>query len=181
MKNVKEIKVSSIEELKEVLDGITEDVIAHIEEDKESMQKRVHTPFYITLDDIFEASARIMSEDEDDLDWDDIHLIAKHVSDVAHIIEEKFIPVPDKDPEEEEKPKEEKLPGYKRRLKIEYRQLKRRCERLHKMINKYEAGTLGFELNCPLGLLNAQRRAMSDYLHCLEVRAEIENVTLEEE
>lgn len=39
MKNVKEIKVSSNEELKEVLDGITDDVIAHIEEDKKSMQK----------------------------------------------------------------------------------------------------------------------------------------------
>lgn len=93
MKNVKEIKVSSIDELKEVLDGITEDVIAQIEEDK----KRVHTPFYITLD-------------------------------VAHIIEEKFIPVPDEGPDEVEAPKEE-LPGYKRRLKIEYKQLKRRYNR----------------------------------------------------
>lgn len=181
MKNVKEIKVSSIEELKEVLDGITEDVIAHIEEDKESMQKRVHTPFYITLDDIFEASAKVMAEEEDDLDWDDIHLIAKHVSDVAHIIEEKFVPVPDEDPEEDEEPKEEKLSGYKRRLKIEYRQLKRRYERLHKMINKYEAGTLEFELNCPIDLLKRQKKNMGEYLNCLEIRAEIENVTLEEE
>lgn len=181
MKNVKEIKVSSIDELKEALDGIAEDVIAQIEEDKKSMQKRVHTPFYITLDDIFEASAKVMATDEDDLDWDDIHLIAKHVSDVAHIIEEKFIPVPDEDPEEEEKPKEEKLPGYKRRLKIEYRQLKRRYERLCKMLTKYEANTLEFELNCPIELLKRQKKTMGEYLNCLEIRAEIENVTLEEE
>lgn len=181
MKNVKEIKVSSIEELKEALDGITEDVIAYIEEDKESMQKRVHTPFYITLDDIFEASAKVMAADEDDLDWDDIHLIAKHVSDVAHIIEEKFIPVPDEDPEEVEEPKEEKLPGYKRRLKIEYRQLKKRYERLKKMLAKHYAGTLDFELNCPVGLLMDQLESMMSYLNCLEIRAKIENVTLEEE
>lgn len=177
MKNVKEIKVSSIEELKEVLDGIAEDVIAQIEEDK----KRVHTPFHITLDDIFNASAKVMAAEDNDLEWDEIKLIAKHVSEVAHIIEEKFIPVPDEDPEEEEKPKEEKLPGYKRRLKIEYRQLKRRYERLHKMINKYDAGTLEFELNCPIELLKRQKKTMGEYLNCLEIRAEIENVTLEEE
>lgn len=179
MKKVKEIKVNSIEELKEVLDGITEDVIAHIEEDAEEFEKRTHRPFYITLDDIFEASARIMSED--DLEWDEMHLIAKHVSDIARIIEDKFIPVPDEDPEEEEKPKKEKLPGYKRRLKIEYRQLKRRYNRLRKIYLDNMDGTLEFKLNCPSYLLKKQLEAMEDYLDCLEARAEIENVTLEEE
>lgn len=179
MKKVREIKVNSIEELKEVLDGITEDVIARIEENEKSMQKRTHTPFYITLDDIFDASAEALSSS--DLDWDDICLIAEHVMYIAHVIEDKFIPVPDEGPEKVEEPKREKLPGYKRRLKIEYRQLKRRYERLHKMINKYEAGTLEFELNCPSYLLKKQLEAMEDYLDCLEARAEIENVTLEEE
>jgi hypothetical protein len=181
MKNVKEIKVSSIDELKEALNGIAEDVIAHIEEERESIEKKVHTPFYITLDDIFEASAKAMAEKKNDLDWDEMNLIAKHISDMANIIEDKFIPVPDEEPEEVEEPKEEKLPGYKRRLKIEYRQLKRRYRRLHKMINKYEAGTLEFELNCPIDLLKRQKKAMGEYLNCLELRAEIENVTLEEE
>lgn len=180
MKNVKEIKVSSIEELKEVLDGITDDVIAHIEEDKKSMQKRTHTPFYITLDDIFKASAKVMSEDADDLEWNEIKLIAKHISDMAHIIEEKFVPVPDEAPEGVEEPKEE-LPGYKRRLKIEYKQVKKRYERLKKMLAKHYAGTLEFKLNCPVGLLMDQLESMMSYLNCLEIRARIENVPLGEE
>ena len=175
--NVKEIEVNSIEEIKEALNGIAEDVIAHIEES----EKRTHTPFYITLDDIFKASAKAMAEKKNDLDWDEMNLIVKHISDMAHIIEDNFIPVPNEEPEEVEEPKEEKLPGYKRRLKIEYRQLKRRYERLKKIITKFDAGTLEFELNCPVSILYRQLAAMLKYLNCLELRAEIENVTLEEE
>ena len=67
---------------------------------------------------------------------------------------------------------------WKERMKDEYHQLKGRYDRLHKMCTKYEAGTLDFTPNCPLELLKAQKRAMGEYLHCLEVRAEIEEVEL---
>lgn len=67
---------------------------------------------------------------------------------------------------------------YKDRFKAEYRQVKIRYDRLHTMCNKYEAGTLDFEPTCSLELLKEQKVAMGQYLHCLEVRAEIEGITL---
>ena len=69
-------------------------------------------------------------------------------------------------------------PDYKERFKAEYYQLKIRYEKLHKMCIKYEAGTLDFTPTCSLELLAAQKAAMGQYLKCLEVRAEVEGVTL---
>lgn len=67
---------------------------------------------------------------------------------------------------------------YKERFKAEYFQTKIRYEKLHAMTIKYEAGTLNFTPSCSLELLNEQKRHMGNYLHCLEVRAEIEKIDL---
>lgn len=67
---------------------------------------------------------------------------------------------------------------YKERFKAEYMQTKIRYEKLHKMCIKYEAGTLPFTPTCSLELLKEQKRHMGMYLHCLEVRAEIEKIEL---
>lgn len=68
--------------------------------------------------------------------------------------------------------------NYKERFKAEYYQTKIRYEKLHKMVVKYEAGTLDFTPNCPLDLLKNQKAAMGGYLYNLEVRAEIEGIEL---
>ncbi|MBQ9720055.1 MAG: hypothetical protein IJV64_05095 [Oscillospiraceae bacterium] len=68
---------------------------------------------------------------------------------------------------------------YQDRMKAEYRELKERYQKLHKMLIKNEAGTLGFTLNCPVELLKEQKRYMGEYLRILEIRAEIEKVVLE--
>ena len=67
---------------------------------------------------------------------------------------------------------------YKERFKAEYWQTKIRYTKLHKMIVKYEAGTLDFEPSCPIELLKQQASLMGQYLYTLEVRAEIEDVDL---
>lgn len=69
--------------------------------------------------------------------------------------------------------------NYKERFKAEYFQTKIRYEKLKKMTTKLEAGTLNFEPKCNLNLLQIQQAHMGNYLHCLEVRAEIENIDLE--
>lgn len=69
-------------------------------------------------------------------------------------------------------------PDYKERFRAEYHQTKIRYEKLHRMTIRYEAGTLDFKPDCPLELLNEQKRAMGAYLHALEVRAEIEKIEL---
>ena len=67
---------------------------------------------------------------------------------------------------------------YKERFKAEYYQTKIRFERLYDMCVKYEAGTLDFEPACSLDLLNDQLVAMSEYLKCLGIRAQIEGIEL---
>lgn len=67
---------------------------------------------------------------------------------------------------------------YKERFKAEYHQTKIRYDKLHNMCIKYEAGTLDFEPTCSLELLTKQKAAMGQYLHCLEVRAQIEGIEL---
>ena len=67
---------------------------------------------------------------------------------------------------------------YKMRMQEEYWELKRRYNKLHEMCIKYEAGTLDFTPTCSLELLTKQKAAMGQYLHCLEVRAQIEGVRL---
>ena len=67
---------------------------------------------------------------------------------------------------------------YKERFKAEYLQTKIRYDKLHKMIIKYEAGTLDFEPSCNLSLLTQQANFMGNYLRILEIRAEIEKIEL---
>jgi len=69
---------------------------------------------------------------------------------------------------------------YKERFRAEYWQLKIRYEKLRSTLIKKEAGTLGFELTTPVYRLEEQQRHMAEYLHDLEVRAEIEGISLEE-
>ena len=75
-------------------------------------------------------------------------------------------------------PQMEPEKDYKQRMKEEYWQVKSRYNKLHNMCIKYEAGTLDFTPTCSLELLTAQKAAMGKYLHCLEVRAQIEGVVL---
>ena len=67
---------------------------------------------------------------------------------------------------------------YRDRFKAEYLQTKIRYDKLHKMVVKYEAGTLDFEPSCPIEILKAQKSSMGNYLYQLEVRAEIEKIDL---
>lgn len=67
---------------------------------------------------------------------------------------------------------------YKARFVGEYVELKIRYSKLHKMIIKHEAGTLGFEPTCDISILEEQAYHMGNYLKQLEIRAEIEKITL---
>ena len=67
---------------------------------------------------------------------------------------------------------------YKERFKAEYLQTKIRYNNLHSMLIKHEAGTLDFKPTCPIAKLQEQKRYMSEYLRCLEVRAAIEDIDL---
>ena len=67
---------------------------------------------------------------------------------------------------------------WQERMKLEYRETKERYEKLHRMVTKYEAGVLEFTPNCSIDLLKQQKRHMGEYLHDLEIRAEIEGVNL---
>ena len=67
---------------------------------------------------------------------------------------------------------------YKERFKAEYHQLAIRLDKLDKMLEKHENGTLEFEPTCPISLLVEQRDAMADYLCILEEGAEIEGIDL---
>lgn len=67
---------------------------------------------------------------------------------------------------------------YKERFKAEYYQTKIRYDKLHSLLIKHEAGTLNFTPTCSIDLLYEQKRNMGQYLYCLEVRAEIEEIEL---
>ncbi len=69
---------------------------------------------------------------------------------------------------------------YKTRMVTEYIELKEKYNKLHRMIIKYEAGTLEFTPTTPIHLLEEQARYMGNYLRILEIRAEIENIDLED-
>lgn len=69
-------------------------------------------------------------------------------------------------------------PDYKDRFVAEYEQTKIRYNKLHGMLVKADAGTLDFTPTCPLELLREQKAAMGKYLYCLEVRAEVEKISL---
>ncbi len=78
---------------------------------------------------------------------------------------------------------------YKERFKAEYYQTKIRYEKLKKFNTKIEAArhvayTVGKYKcpmpphDCPDEMLREQQSVMGNYLHILEVRAEIENIEL---
>ena len=67
---------------------------------------------------------------------------------------------------------------YKGRMKAEYKELKDRYDKLHKMLVKYDAGKLEFTPTCPIELLKEQAAVMGRYLYILEMRALIEGVEL---
>lgn len=66
-----------------------------------------------------------------------------------------------------------KEPEWQTRFRIEYSELKERYNKLHKMLVKYDAGTLEFKPTCPIDLLRKQKATMGEYLNILEIRAEI--------
>lgn len=70
---------------------------------------------------------------------------------------------------------------YKVRFAAEYWQTKIRYDKLHRMLVKWEAGTLDFTPTCPKELLTEQASYMGNYLRILEIRAEMEGVNLFEE
>jgi|GEM_PF-380944 len=76
---------------------------------------------------------------------------------------------------------------YKERFRAEYEQTKIRYEKLKKFNTKieaseiaasYKAGVVAPEHDCPVYLLREHQRKMGEYLHLLEVRAEIEHIEL---
>lgn len=71
-----------------------------------------------------------------------------------------------------------KSEDYKERFRAEYYQTKIRYNKLHNMVVKYEAGKLDFTPTCDIKLLKEQLSHMGQYLYCLEVRAEIEEIIL---
>ena len=73
---------------------------------------------------------------------------------------------------------------YRERFKAEYLQTKIRYEKLKKFNTKIEASKLigapeSIKHDCPLVLLRQQQKFMGEYLHVLELRAEIEGIELE--
>ena len=69
--------------------------------------------------------------------------------------------------------------NYKDRFKAEYLQTKIRYDKLHKILIKMDAGTLGFKPSCPKEMLMEQKRYMGEYIRMLLVRAEVEGIDLD--
>lgn len=70
------------------------------------------------------------------------------------------------------------MEDYKARMIEEYRELKERYEKLHKMLIKYAAGKLEFEPTCSISLLTEQEDTMKRYMEILEIRSCMEGVEL---
>ena len=68
---------------------------------------------------------------------------------------------------------------YKEQFKAEYYQTKIRFNKLRKILVQREAGTLGYELETPVEILQTQMVHMNNYMHLLEIRAELEKIELE--
>lgn len=69
---------------------------------------------------------------------------------------------------------------YIKRFIAEYWQTKIRYDKLHAMLVRYDAGKLEFTPICPIDVLRKQASMMGQYLYQLEVRAEIEEIELDE-
>ena len=67
---------------------------------------------------------------------------------------------------------------YKDRFMAEYYQVKIRYKKLKSILDKYEDGTLDFELSWSISLLMIQREIMEDYLNVLQDRAIVENISV---
>lgn len=67
---------------------------------------------------------------------------------------------------------------YKERFKAEYLQTKIRYDKLHRMLVKHILEVEEFEPKCSITILRDQLHFMGEYLHMLEIRAEIEGVDL---
>lgn len=67
--------------------------------------------------------------------------------------------------------------NYQDRFRAEYQQTKIRYDKLHKMLIKYDAGTLPFE-PVNISVLRDQAATMGHYLYILETRAEIEKIDI---
>ena len=65
---------------------------------------------------------------------------------------------------------------YKDRFKAEFYQLKDRYYKLQNMCERYAKGELDFEPDCPLELLEEQKRYMGMYMNVLKQRARIEHI-----
>lgn len=74
---------------------------------------------------------------------------------------------------------------YRQRMVAEYQQTKIRYGKLKKYCNSIQSAQMTGNTekepahDCPLQLLQRQLRIMGQYLHVLELRAEIEGITLE--
>ena len=77
-------------------------------------------------------------------------------------------------------------PDYKERFIAEFHQTKTRYEKLKAFCNKIEASIVTNgkvtepKHDVPYDILRDQQRAMGNYLHILELRAEIEGIDLSE-
>ncbi len=65
---------------------------------------------------------------------------------------------------------------YKDRFKAEFYQLNDRYCKLQNMCERYAKGELDFEPDCPLELLEEQKRYMGMYMNVLKQRASIEHI-----
>lgn len=74
-----------------------------------------------------------------------------------------------------------KSDDYRSRAIGEYYFVKDKYDKLHSAIIKREAGTLDFDPKCPIEQWKSQASAMGQYLHQLEVKAEIEGYSLDED
>jgi DNA-directed RNA polymerase subunit RPC12/RpoP len=72
------------------------------------------------------------------------------------------------------------MEAYKKRMAIEYRELKERTDKLEKMLDKWDKGTLDFEPTCSWWLLENQLEVMKNYVEILQIRAKIEDIDLTE-
>lgn len=72
-----------------------------------------------------------------------------------------------------------KSDNYKERSIGEYWFVKDKYDKLHRVIILREAGKLDFIPNCSMDQWKAQAKAMGEYLYQLEVKAAIEDISLE--
>lgn len=68
---------------------------------------------------------------------------------------------------------------WKERFVNEYNELSNRTDKLAKMLEKYQAGTLDFTPNCSYDLLHEQLVYMRQYLRVLNERARIDGIDIE--